>query len=74
MICLICKQGKLRSGTTTVVLNRRETEIIITDVPASVCGLCAEYCLAEDVSGVVLRVAESALTLNQSKVMVRFPD
>lgn len=48
-------------GTTTVVLQRGETTVVIKNVPADICGNCGEYYLAEDITRRVLALAEAAV-------------
>jgi YgiT-type zinc finger domain-containing protein len=54
MICLICRQGKLVAGLTSVHLERNEMQIVIDHVPARVCMGCEEAYVEE-------RVAEALL-------------
>jgi len=61
MKCLICKTGETKSGTTTVTLERKNTVVVIKDVPAQVCDNCGEYYLSEDVSARINALAEEAV-------------
>lgn len=42
MKCLACKYGDLKSGHTTVTVERDGTTIVIRNVPAQVCDTCGE--------------------------------
>ena len=47
MHCTICRGGRTRPGSTNIVLFRGTATIILKDVPAEVCGDCAEPMQAE---------------------------
>ena len=61
MKCVICRNGSLSPGTTTVVLNRGETAVIFKQVPADICENCGEYYLSQEVTKHVLMKAEEAV-------------
>lgn len=48
MKCVICNQGVTHPGTTTMTLERRETTLVVKQVPAQVCENCGEAWLNED--------------------------
>ena len=60
-ICVICKQGKTKTGMVTVSLERNGVIIVVKNVPADICENCEEYYLNDAVAGVVMRMAESAV-------------
>ena len=60
MICTICRQADLDSGTATVTLERAGTTFIMKGVPAVVCPNCGEEYVSDDVSARVLEEAEEA--------------
>jgi YgiT-type zinc finger domain-containing protein len=60
MKCVICKNGETAQGTTSVILNRGATAVILKQVPADVCDNCGEYYLSEEVTRQVLKKAEEA--------------
>jgi YgiT-type zinc finger domain-containing protein len=72
MKCTICRSGELEAGTTTVVLERGRTVVIIRDVPAEVCGNCGEYWLDEPTTERVLAHAEDAVSRNAEVEIVRY--
>ena len=72
MKCAICKSGETEAGTTTVVLERGRTVVIIREVPAQVCGNCGEYWLDEATSERVLGQAEDAVARNAEVEIVRY--
>lgn len=70
--CAICKQGETQPGTTTVVLQRGDTTVVIKDVPADICDTCAEYYLSEEISARVLALAEQAVAQGAEIEVLRF--
>lgn len=61
MNCVICKQGVLTDGHTTLTLERGGAVVVFKDVPARVCDICGEAYLDEAVSGSLLASAEQAV-------------
>ncbi|HET6567358.1 MAG TPA: type II toxin-antitoxin system MqsA family antitoxin [Rhodothermales bacterium] len=59
--CVICKTGRLRPGTTSVMLERDGATVVVKNVPADVCDNCGEAYTSEEVTGQVLREAEDAI-------------
>ena len=72
MRCMLCRGGLTRPGTTTIVLFRGPTTVIMKEVPAEVCGDCAEPVLAEAISERVLVVAEGAVERGAEVEILRF--
>ena len=72
MKCIICKTGEIRTGKTTVVMNRDETSIIIKNVPADICETCGEYYLSEDITEELLTMAEEAIAKGVEVEILRF--
>ena len=60
MNCVICKQGKTQSGTTTVTLERDGITVVFKNVPAQVCANCGEPYVDEEISEKLLKAAEEA--------------
>ena len=60
MRCVICKQGEIRPGTATVMLERNGMTLVVKSVPARVCENCGEEYVNEDVTARLLREAEDA--------------
>ena len=58
MTCVICKKGKTRLGTATVVLERENTTLVIKEVPAQVCANCGEEYVDEETTSGLLKTAE----------------
>ncbi len=72
MKCLICRQGEMQRGTTTVTLERGESAIIVRGVPADVCGNCGEYYLDEETARKVFELAESAVQRGAEVEILRY--
>lgn len=72
MNCLICRQGKTQSGTTTVTLTRGETTVVVKNVPADICENCGEYYLSDEISTKILAMAEEAVKRNREVEVIQF--
>ena len=72
MKCVLCKQGDTAPGMVTVTLQRDSAVIIIKDVPAEVCANCGEYYLSEDITLIVLGIAEESVKKGVEVEIVRF--
>ena len=70
--CVICKQGEVRPGMTTVTLQRGEATIVIKGVPAQICADCGEYYLDEETTGVVMARAEVAVKNGAEVEIIRY--
>ena len=60
MKCVICKNGETKPGTTTILLERGNTTIVIKQVPAEVCQNCGEGYVDEETTDQLLQMAEDA--------------
>ena len=58
MKCVICHEAEIVPGLTTVLLERGEISLTVTDVPARVCPNCGEAYADEAVAANLLRQAE----------------
>ena len=61
MKCTVCKTGEANDGSTTVTLERRNSVVIVKEMPAAVCGNCGEYYLAQNVADRVYALADEAV-------------
>ena len=59
MKCVICHKAEIVPGLTTVLLERGEISLTVTDVPARVCPNCGEAYADEAVAANLLRQAET---------------
>ena len=48
-LCPLCG-GNKREGKTTFTVDYKETVIVIRDVPATICALCGNEWIADDVA------------------------
>ena len=58
MKCVICHQAEAASGLTSVLLERGQMSLTVTNVPARVCPNCGESYADEIVTANLLRQAE----------------
>jgi len=58
--CVICKQGEVTTGTTTVTLERGMTTLVVKGVPASVCQTCGEEYVDEATTEDLLEAVATA--------------
>jgi len=57
-MCVICKHGETREGTTTVTFDRDGMTLVVKDVPAQVCTNCGEEYVEEHVAHEIPAIAE----------------
>ena len=60
MKCIICKNGEVTPGTTTVTLERGQTTLVVKGVPARVCMTCGEEYVDDATTRGLLDTAEAA--------------
>ncbi len=60
MKCVICKNGETEPGTTTILLERDNTTIVIKLVPAEVCQNCGDGYVDEETTERLLQIVEDA--------------
>jgi YgiT-type zinc finger domain-containing protein len=60
-MCIFCRTGILRQGTTTETLERDNTIIVVKGVPALVCNQCGEAYTDEEVTENLLAIAEQEM-------------
>ena len=61
MKSVICKNGEVTLGTTTVTLERGQTTLVVKGVPARVCMNCGEGYVDEVTTRGLLETAEAAV-------------
>lgn len=71
MLCIICKHGHTRQGTSTVTLEKEATTIVFKHVPALVCENCGETYFEEKVTQELLKKAKE---IHQSGAIVDVRD
>ncbi len=60
MKCVICRHGEIRPGVTDVLLSPGTLTLVVKGVPALICGTCGEEYVDEQVTKVLLKMANSA--------------
>jgi len=60
MKCVICKNGKTKSGNVTVTLERDSLTLVLKSVPAEVCENCGEQYVDQETAAKLLKEAEGA--------------
>lgn len=58
MKCVICHQAETVPGLTSVLLERGQMSLTVTNVPARICPTCGEAYADETVTANLLRQAE----------------
>ena len=72
MKCVICKQGQTAPGFVTVTLERADTVLIITDVPAEVCPQGGEYYLDDATTQRIMALGEDAVRHRAEVEVLRY--
>jgi len=72
MKCAICRNGYTQKENTTVLLQRDQTILIFTEVPAEICDNCGEEHLSSETNGKLLELAGEALNRGVSLEMLRY--
>jgi YgiT-type zinc finger domain-containing protein len=58
--CLLCKDGNTAPGKTVVTLSRKEFKFVFRNVPAMICHDCSEVYITEEISGLLLNIANES--------------
>ena len=61
MTCVICKNKKMKRGTTVLPIERGETILLVTDIPAGICANCGEPYIDERTAKQVEALANEEL-------------
>lgn len=72
MKCVICRTGETYPGKAIVTLQRRDTVVVIKDVPAQVCQDCGEYYLDDPVAQQVYAQADDAVKRRAEVEILRY--
>jgi YgiT-type zinc finger domain-containing protein len=59
--CVLCRQGEMRRGKTTVTLEKGRTTVVFKSVPAYVCDTCGDYEVTEKVADQLLKRTQAAV-------------
>ncbi len=60
MTCIVCKQGDMQPGTTTMTLERNDTTVVFKHVPAEVCEVCGEAYIDATTTKKLFTIVEEA--------------
>jgi len=69
--CLICKQGDVKPGTTTLTVERGTMTLVLKGIPARVCDSCGEAYFDE---ATTRRIEELVDQLQHAGVQVAVQD
>lgn len=72
MKCVICKMGLTHPGTTTVMLQRNNSVVVVRDVPAEICEDCGEYYMSEPVAKRVYADADATVQRHVEVKILRY--
>ena len=67
-MCVVCKSGQLRPGTTSQHFERAGRYILINEIPCEICSNCGEEFYGASVTRSLLNVAERALAETKEEV------
>jgi YgiT-type zinc finger domain-containing protein len=73
MKCVICHQAETIPGRTSVLFERGQMSLSITNVPARVCPNCGEAYTDETVTANLLRQAERMSTAGTKVDTIEYP-
>ena len=72
MICLICRQGEIVGGFTTITFERGEVRLVVNKVPAHICPNCGEAYVDEDVSMQLLQNLDEMSNTGEMEGVMEF--
>lgn len=58
-VCPLCG-GNKKPGTTTFTVDMRNTLVVVRNVPATICSLCGNSWLSDEVAGDIEVIVEEA--------------
>ena|SRR5256884_7655048 len=61
MTCVICKNKKMKRGTTVLLIERGKAVLLVTDIPARICANCGEPYIDERTAKQVEALANEEL-------------
>ena len=72
MKCVMCKNGDLKEGTTTVTLERDATILVFKGVPALVCDQCGESYTDREVTRRLLQIVDEEAQKGPNEEFIQF--
>ncbi|NOY68857.1 MAG: type II toxin-antitoxin system MqsA family antitoxin [Deltaproteobacteria bacterium] len=70
-ICPLCG-GLKKNGTTTFTADMEDTLVVIRNVPATLCSLCGNEWLSDEVAANVERIVEEAKSIHRQVEVTRY--
>ena len=70
MKCVICKDGEIKAGLTTVTLEKDNSTIVFKEVPAYICDNCGEKYIDASITRELLSKAKE-ISKNGVEVDIR---
>ena len=61
MICLTCKNGEYKDGTTNITLERGRTVVVIRNIEANVCNNCGDATFSSKTAKMLDEIFEEAV-------------
>lgn len=72
MICFVCKNGVVKPGRSSYVVERDKHVAVIRDVPAEICSQCGEVYFSADTAEALYEQAERILAKSQEVEITKF--
>ena len=70
-ICPLCG-GLKKQGTTTFTVDMEDTLVVIRNVPATICSLCGNEWLSDEVATNVERIVEEAKNIHRQVEVTQY--
>ena len=70
-ICPLCG-GLKKQGTTTFTVDRKDTLVVIRNVPATLCSLCGNDWLSDEVAANVESIVEEAKNIHRQVEVTQY--
>lgn len=61
MKCIVCKNTRMKRGTTVLPIERGKAVLLVTDIPARICTNCGEPYIDEETAKEVEALANERL-------------
>ena len=72
MKCFMCKHGQTEPELVTVHFDKKETCVIVKNVPAEVCQTCGERYFDENTTGKLLEISNAAVQRGTEVEIIRY--
>lgn len=71
--CPLCG-GRKKEGTTTFTVDLKETLVVIRDVPATLCSLCGNEWLSDEIASKLETIVQDAKNKKRVVEITRFSE